>query len=136
MTSQFPDLTSLSIVFLVKFSYRSKVHVNVITGSGFMTIFVCKGLTKNPEIGNTFVWVLSNIWRKERVRDTKFGKNVSNEKLLDAAKCQVYYFYRFWVIKEKTTSRVFRATHALMSGLELSKVISFLPKNLFRLDNT
>ena len=53
--------------------------------------------------------------------DRKFVKNVSNEKLLDAAKCQVYYFYHFWVIKEKTTSRIFRATHTLMSGLELSR---------------
>ena len=31
--------------FLVKFSYWSKFHVNIITGSGVMTIFVYKGLT-------------------------------------------------------------------------------------------
>ena len=27
--------------------------VNIMTGSGVMTIFVYKGLTRNPEIGNT-----------------------------------------------------------------------------------
>ena len=49
-------------VSLVKFSYWSKFHVNIITGSGIMTIFFYKGLTRNPEIGNTPVWVLPNIW--------------------------------------------------------------------------
>ena len=50
-------------VSLVKFSYWSKFHVNIMTGSRVMIIFVYKGLTKNPEIGNTPVWVLLNIWR-------------------------------------------------------------------------
>ena len=40
-------------VALVKFSYWSKFHVNVITGSGVMTIFFYKGLTRNPENRNT-----------------------------------------------------------------------------------
>ena len=40
-------------VSLVKFSYWSKFHVNIITGSGVMTIFFYKGLTRNSEIGNT-----------------------------------------------------------------------------------
>ena len=42
----------------------SKFHVNIITDSGIMTIFFYKGLTRNPEIGNTSVWVLPNIWGK------------------------------------------------------------------------
>ena len=33
-------------VSLVKFSYWSKFHVNIITGSGIMTIFFYKGLTR------------------------------------------------------------------------------------------
>ena len=90
-------------VSLVKFSYWSKFHVNIITGSGIMTIFFYKGLARNPEIGNTPVWVLPNIWRLGRVMDTKFGTNVSNRMLLNAAKFQCYSFYRFWVIKEKPT---------------------------------
>ena len=64
-----------------------------------MTIFFYKELTKNPEIGNTLVWVLPNIWRLGQVRDTKFATNVSSEKLLNAAKCQYYSFYRFWDFK-------------------------------------
>ena len=40
-------------VSLAKFSYWSIFHVNLITGSGVMTIFVYQGLTRNPEIGNT-----------------------------------------------------------------------------------
>ena len=35
-------------VSFVKFSHCSKFHVNIITGSGVATIFVCKRLTRNP----------------------------------------------------------------------------------------
>ena len=112
MMSQFADMTLSSIFFwyffvsIVTFSYWSKFHINIITGSGVMTISFYKGLTRNPEIGNTPVWVLPNIWRLGRVMDTKFGTNVSNRMLLNAAKCQGYSFYRFWVIKGKSTGRV------------------------------
>ena len=84
---------SCQVQLLVQF------HANIITGSAVMTIFVCEGLTRNQEIGNTPVRVLRNISRLWRVRDTKFGTNVSNEKLLNTAKCQSYSFYRFRVIK-------------------------------------
>ena len=40
-------------VCLVKLSYWSNFHVNIITGSGVMAISFYKGLTRNPEIGNT-----------------------------------------------------------------------------------
>ena len=74
-------------VSLVKFSYWSKFYINIITGSGVIAIFFYKGLTRNREIGNTAVWVLPNIWRLARVRDSKFGTDVSNKMLLNAAKC-------------------------------------------------
>ena len=48
---------------LVKFSCCSKFNVNIITSSGVMTISFCKGLSRNPEIGNILVRVLPNIWR-------------------------------------------------------------------------
>ena len=92
-------------VFLVKFSYWSKFHVNIITGSVIMTIFFYKRLIRISEIGNTSVWVLPNIWRLDRVMETKFGTNVSNKMLLNAAKCHGYSFYHFWVIKGKPTGR-------------------------------
>ena len=45
--------TFLAFFFsLVKFSYQSKFHVNIINGSGVKTISFYKGLTRNPEIGN------------------------------------------------------------------------------------
>ena len=72
-------------VFLVKFSY-SKFHVNIITGSGVMTIFFYKGLTRNPKIENTPICVVPNIWRLVQVRDTKCGMNVSRKVLLNTAK--------------------------------------------------
>ena len=50
-----------------------------------MTIYFYKGLTRNPKIGNSSVWVSPNIWRLGQVRDTKFDTNVSNEMLLNAA---------------------------------------------------
>ena len=89
--------------FLVKFRYWSKFYVNIVTGSGIMRIFFYKWLTRNPEIGNTPVWVLPNIWRLGWLMDTKCGTNVSNRMLLNAAKVQGYSFYRFWVIKGKPT---------------------------------
>ena len=90
-------------VFLVMFSYRCKFYVNIITGSGVMTISFYKELTRNGEIGNTPVWVLPNIWRMGRIRNTKFGTNVCNKIILNAAKCQGYNFYRVWVFKGKPT---------------------------------
>ena len=66
-------------VSLVKFSYWSKFCVNIITSSGIMTISFYKGLTRNLEIWNNHVWVLSNIWRLGQDRNTKFDRNVSNK---------------------------------------------------------
>ena len=53
-------------VFPVKFSHWSKFHTNIMTRPGVMTIFVYKGLTRNPEIGNTVIWVcpISGDWDK------------------------------------------------------------------------
>ena len=90
-------------VSLVKFSYWFKIHVNIMTGSGVMTNSVYKELNRSPGIGNTPIWISPNIWRLGRVRDTKFGTNISNKKLLNTAKCHCYSFNRFWVIKGKPT---------------------------------
>ena len=71
-------------VTIVKFSYWSKFHVNIITGSAVITISFYKRLTKNTEIVNKPVQVSHNIWRLVRVKNTKFGTNVSNKTLLIA----------------------------------------------------
>ena len=106
MTSQFANMTSSSNFFNIILYCWSQFYVKIITGSGVMTIFFYKGLTRNLQIRYTLVWVLPNIWRLGQVRDTKFGKNVPNEMLLNAAKCQGYSFYHFGVIKGKPTRGV------------------------------
>ena len=50
-------------VSLVNFSYWSKFHVIIITGSGVMAIYFYKGLTRNLEIRYTPLGVFPNIWR-------------------------------------------------------------------------
>ena len=106
MTSQFVDMTSWLNFFDVVLFRLS----NLVTGPSFMAIsslvlelwqFFYKELTRNPKIRNTPVWRLPNIWGFGRVRDTKFGINVSNKISRNAAKCQDYSFYR--VIKGKLT---------------------------------
>ena len=103
MTSQFADMTSFANFFwgwrvsFINFSYWYKFHVIIITGFIVTKMFVYKGLTRNREIRNTQIWVLPNIWRLEQVWDTIFGTNVSNEMILNTAKCQGYSFCRFWV---------------------------------------
>ena len=111
MTSQCSKMTSSSnfwtfFVSLVNFNYWSKFQVNIITGSGVMTISFYKRLTRNPEIRNTPVWVFVNIWSLRYVRNTKFGTNISNKILLNTAKCQSCSFYRFRIIKGKPTRGV------------------------------
>ena len=93
----------LCFIYLFKFSYWPMFYVNIITGSGVMTISFYKWLNRNQEIGNTPVWVFPNIWRLGQVRNTKFGTNISYNMLLNTAKCQGYSFYCFLVIKGKPT---------------------------------
>ena len=50
-----------------------------------MTIFFYKGLSRNPKIGNTLLWVLLNIFRLGQVKHTKFGTNISNKILLNTS---------------------------------------------------
>ena len=112
VTMKFPNVINVILkffwhcfVFLAKFSYWCIFHVNIFTGSGVATIFFYKGLTRNPDIGNSPVLVLPNIWKLGWVRYTKCGTNVSNGILLNAAKYQGYSFYRFWVNQSKSTAR-------------------------------
>ena len=102
-------------VSFVKFSYWFKFHPNIITGSRVMTIYFHKELTRNPEMGNTRFLVLPNILRMGQVRNTKFGTDVSNKMLLNAAKCQGYNVFRFWVFKRKPTRRVSSSQTILMN---------------------
>ena len=104
MTSQFVNMKPSSIFLVVVLFLLS----SLVTGPSFMSrssychrvmiILFNRILTRNPEIGNTLVWVLPNIWGLGRIRDTKFGTNMSNEMLLNATKCQGYNFCLFRVL--------------------------------------
>ena len=83
-------------VSLVRFSCWSKFHVNIITGSRVMTVFFIGDWPENQK------WEIPPIWVLGQVRDTKFGINVSNEMLLNAAKYQGYSFYCFLSYYGKT----------------------------------
>ena len=102
MTSQFSDMTSTSIFFDVVLFLLS----SLVTDPSFMSIsslvlelwqlsLLIRDWPENPEIGNTPVWALPNIWRLKQVRNTKFGTKVSNKMLLNSAKCQSYCFLLF-----------------------------------------
>ena len=59
--------------------------------------------------------------------DTKFYMNVSNKMLLNAAKCQGYCFYHFWIVKGKPTGGKITPyppsqTHILKLGLIKSRL--------------
>ena len=75
---------------------KQPVSTPVTNGSGVMTIFVCKGLTRNPEIPPSEFCPKYGGWNELGIPDLA---NVFNKKLINAAKCQGYSFYRFWVIK-------------------------------------
>ena len=86
--------------------------LNLVTGPSFMSIsslvlelgyFFYKWLTRNQKTRYTSIWVLRNILRLEKVRDTKLSTNVSNEMLLNAAKWHGYRFFRFWGINGEPT---------------------------------
>ena len=94
--------------------------------------FFYKGLTRNQEIENTSVCVLPYIWRLEGVRDAKFGSNVSNEILLNAAKYQGYSFYRFWVINGKATGRQVKLPPSPRLGLSNYNVLLLVHQFLLK----
>ena len=73
-------------VSLVKFSYWSKFHVNIIMRSRVTTIFVYKRLIRNPKIGNTLVWVLSNTWVELEIPDLAEMSLMKNQLMLPNAK--------------------------------------------------
>ena len=97
MTSQFVDMTLSSRFFLhcfvclVKFSYWSRFHVNIITGSGVMTIFFDKGLRKSditrsefcPIFGDRGELGIPNLARMSLIKCYRMLQNNS------------YGFYRF-----------------------------------------
>ena len=103
MTSQIFDMTLSSKFFwhcFVSLVLKSFMSISSLVLGLWQFSFI-RDLTRNLEFGNTFVWVLPNMWSLRQVGNTKFGTNVSNKILLNATKCQGYSCYRFWAIKGK-----------------------------------
>ena len=110
MTSQFVDMTSSSIFFDVVLFLLS----SLVTDPSFMSIsslvlelWQFSFIRDWPEIRKSEIppsefCPISGDWSKLGI--PKFGINVSSEMLLNAAKCQGYSFYCFWVIKGKPTA--------------------------------
>ena len=100
-------------VSLVLFSYWSKFHVScLVTGPSFMSIsWLVLELWEFLFIqywAEIWKWEIlpseiPNLWILVKVRDTEFGTNVSNKKLLNAG--QDYRFYRIWVIRGKPKAK-------------------------------
>ena len=110
MTSQFANMTSSSNCFDVVLFLLSSLVIDpsfILISSLVLELWQFTFIRVWPEIPKSGipVWILPNIWRLGQVRDTKFGTVISNIMLLNAAKCQGYGFYRFWVITRKPTVR-------------------------------
>ena len=90
-------------VCLVNFSYWSKFHVNIITGSGVRVIFLWPEIRK-LEITLSEFCPISGDWGKLGIRNLTWMLVMKGCWMLQIAKS--YSFDCFWVIKVKPTSRV------------------------------
>ena len=131
ITSQFSDMMSSStfltlLCFSCQVQLLNKFHVNIINGSGVMTVSFYKGLIRNLEIGDTPVWVLPNIWSLGRVKDTKFGANMPNE---------MYWKSQYVKVTAFTVSELLRENQ---QGVKLSpnqiriKIVTTIPHNCLK----
>ena len=109
ITSQFANMTSYLLswrhhhVSRVNFSYWSKFHVNIITGSGVMTIFFYKGLTRNTEIPPPEFFPISGDWVKLGIPNFPRISPMKCYWILQNVRIIVFTIYHFWVIKGKPT---------------------------------
>ena len=97
-SSKFVNMTSSS-TFLTLFCFSCHIKLLVQVSCQYRHWFWSyeSGNRKYP------IWVFPKIWRWGELGIKKLGSDVSNETLPNAAKCNSYSFYRFWVIKEKPT---------------------------------
>ena len=123
MVWQFSDMTSLPNFFDVVLFFLSRLVTCPSLVS--MSSLVLK-LWQFP-----FMQDWSEVWKSEIPlseffpisgdwgKTTKFGTNVSNKMLLNAAKYQGYSFYRFWVIKGKPVFFVSKLLNNPLSSYSL-----------------
>ena len=110
MMSQFAGMASSPIFFwhclvsLVMFSYWSKFHVNIMTGLELWQFSFIKYWPElwKLEIPLSKFFPISGDWGELGIPNLA-KLSLMNAKSLHVAKCQGYSFYRFWVIKGKST---------------------------------
>ena len=105
MTSQFADMTSSSnfvdvVLFLMLISVTGPSFISI--SSLVLELWQFSFIRDWPEIRKLKIspsefCPVSGDWGDLRI------PNVSNKILLNAAKCQCYSFYHFWVVKRKPT---------------------------------
>ena len=105
---------------------------SLVTGPSFMSIsslvlelrhFLLWEIDQKSGIRNTLVWVFLNIWRLGWVRETYFDTNVSNEMLLNTAKCQGYFSIPVTQVNNGNT----RTFCEIYSELKIMTPTSYMP---------
>ena len=66
---------------------------NIITGSGVMTIFIHKEFTQKSRNRKYLCLSFFQYQQTGANEGYQFSMNVSNEKLLNAAKCHIYNYF-------------------------------------------
>ena len=101
---------------LVKLSYWSKFHVNIITGYRVMKILFIRDWPQiwKSEIPLIYQRYLHKIWRLRRVRDTTLGTNVSKEMLLNATIAVFTVSQRKTTLGEVKSTPQIRVNHTFM----------------------
>ena len=117
--------------------------------AGVMTIFIYQRLTRILEIGNSLEFFQSLDSGKIGIPNLA---QISQINVRNAAKCQDYNFYRFWVIKAKSTilppfphththththarARMHTHTHTHRLGLIKLKAVRLGLSNLLKRDS-
>ena len=87
----------LNHISFVKFKYWSKFHVNIVTGSRVMTIFLYRGLTGNPEIPSSEFYPISGEWGEKAVHYSCKGLYIKFAGKTCLRYCQLSgFWWLFW----------------------------------------
>ena len=107
-------------ISLFNFLHWSKFHVNIMTGSGVMTISYYKGLSRNPETRNNTVWVLpiSGGWGEREISNSAWIFLIKFYWMLHNARVTA-----FWVIKGKPICYRYVLIYFIADNLYLSRHI-------------
>ena len=118
ITSQFPDITCSSnlgdiiLFFFVKFSYWFKFHVNIIPGSGVMTIsfYIRDWLEiRKSKIPPSDFWPISGNWGKLRILNLVRTSLIKCYSMLKNSRVTAFIVYE--LLKENQQGDIFNLPH-------------------------